>query len=90
MQRPGAQVRGHHAVVHRTDSELLIASCSCGYRSPSFAGEAEACLVLMLHLQSAVRGGAQVLDDGDGLAGVREPRRPLPPHDHGTATRDTA
>ena len=87
--RPGVRVRGHHATILQADGGM-VANCSCGYLSPTFTGRGEPCLLLMLHLQSAVRRGTQLTDDGDGLAGVREPRRPRPSHDHGTATRDTA
>jgi hypothetical protein len=75
--------------VRRGDTGLT-AQCSCGYASLAFSGQNEPCLLLALHLQAAVRGGAAVTDDGDGLAGVREPRRPLPPHDHGSAAHDVA
>src|SRR4051812_50120042 len=67
MRRPGARVRGHHAAVHRGDAGLA-ADCSCGYRSPAFVSEGEACLLLTLHLQGMVRWGGEGLDDGDGLA----------------------
>jgi hypothetical protein len=89
MHRPGARVRGHRAIVRR-DEAGWVASCSCGYLSLPFSVDTQPCLLLTLHLQSEVRGGAQVTGDDDGLAGVREPRRPLPPHGHGTATRDSA
>jgi hypothetical protein len=37
------------------------------------------CLAVVQHLLAAVRDGAKVVTDDDGLAGVREPRRPKSP-----------
>jgi len=47
--------------------------------------------MLVMHLESAVKKGAPVVPgDADGLAGVREPRRPLPPDHELSAARDIA
>ncbi|MCU1589155.1 MAG: hypothetical protein JWP11_411 [Frankiales bacterium] len=89
MQVPGAWVLGHSASVLGREPGFH-AACPCGYTSMTFARIDPACLSLTLHLQSAVRAGAPVMGEGDGLAGVREPRRPLPPHDHLSAARDIA
>ena len=79
MQEPGARVDGHRGAV-RADGLTARASCTCGQAfvdQPTVAG---ACLLLVQHLQTAVRGGALVVPGGDddGPAGVREPRRPVP------------
>lgn len=59
----------------------MQASCSCGRVLPEGLTVPGACLTLVQHLQAAVRHGAEVSsrEDDDGSAGVREPRRPLPP-----------
>ena len=67
-------------------------SCSCGrpfVEQPSVQG---ACLALVLHLQAVVRDGATVIggEDDDGSAGVREPRRPVPPRGSGSVELDIA
>ena len=81
MREPGARVQGHAARLEPSEGRLRVA-CGCGYRSFGFATQASACLLLVVHLQAAVRGGARVAPgDDDGLAGVREPRRPVPPYD---------
>jgi len=89
MQEPGAWVLGHRAysTVHADGYQV---QCTCGYVSFTFRAHEQACLSLALHLQSEVRSGAPVIRGDDGLAGVREPRRPLPPYGHGTAELDIA
>ena len=89
MQVPGAWVVGHRAAVSRNEHGFL-ARCSCGYASLTIPHVDPACLSLTSHLQAAVRAGAPVVGDDDGLAGVREPRRPLPPYSHETAELDSA
>lgn len=79
MHRPGARVEGHATLV-RESADGSVAACSCGYVAGSALTPGAACLLAVQHLQGAVRDGARVVDDDDGLAGVREPRRPLPPH----------
>jgi len=82
MKLPGAQVVGHHAVV-RPAGDGSQATCTCSYQSTP-SSVAGACLALTRHLSAAVKSGARVVTDRDGLAGVREPRRPLQPHDSGS------
>ena len=67
-------------------------SCSCGRRFAAQPSVQGACLVLVQHLQSVVRDGARVVRGGDdgGLAGVREPRRPMPSLGSGTVELDIA
>jgi hypothetical protein len=90
MDEPGAWVDGHRGAV-RGRGLLSPVSCSCGHpfaAQPSVQG---ACLVLVHHLQSVVRDGARVVrGDDDGLAGVREPRRPVPSLGSGTVELDIA
>jgi len=64
--------------------------CTCDYVSFTFRAHEQACLSPTMHLQSEVRAGAPVIRGDDGLAGVREPRRPLPPYSHGSAELDIA
>lgn len=82
----GARVEGHRARVVGRESDARV-SCSCGQPFAVHPSAAGACLALVLHLDAAVRDGARVLTGGadgdDGSAGVREPRRPLPPHGSG-------
>lgn len=78
MRTPGAWVLGHRAQVTRSDAGTA-AVCSCGYVSLQTASLDNSCLSLVDHLQGAVRAGARVMRGDDGLAGVREPRRPLRP-----------
>ena len=90
MRVPGASVDGHRGAVDRRGLSAQ-ASCTCGEFSsvqPSVQG---ACLLLVMHLQAAVRDGARVTyDDDDGLAGVREPRGPVPSRGGGSAELDIA
>ncbi len=92
MHQPGAWVEGHRGAV-RWHSLVSQVSCSCGHRLAAQPSVQGACLVLVQHLQSAVRDGARVVRDGDddgGQAGVREPRRPMPPLGSGTVELDIA
>jgi hypothetical protein len=78
MRQPGARVMGHRAVVRNATSTALPI-CECGYPfipQPTLEG---GCLAVSQHLVAAVRDGAVVVTDDDGLAGVREPRRPRSP-----------
>ncbi len=78
MKQPGARVRGHRALV-RNEPSAAWPSCECGYPfvpQPTVEG---GCLAVVQHLLAAVRDGAKVVTDDDGLAGVREPRRPESP-----------
>lgn len=84
MHEPGAQVEGHRGRV-RAGGSAVQASCSCGHRFTESSSVQGACLALVQHLQKVVRDGAVVRGGGDdGLAGVREPRRPVPPHGGGS------
>ena len=91
MQHPGGRVVGHRAVVRATygeaDARVL---CTCGFARRALPSVDLACLVLVEHLQAEVRAGALVEfgDDGDGQAGVREPRRPGPPSGSGAVALD--
>ena len=91
MHEPGARVEGHRSVV-RGDGHTTEVVCSCGQPFGPQASVPSACLVLVRHLQTAVRQGAQVLpgDDDGGLAGVREPRRPVPSSGSGSVELDIA
>jgi len=90
MDSPGAKVVGHHASVRAADAGLRV-ECSCGHVTPVSSEESNVCLMLVMHLESAVRKGAPVVPgDDDGLAGLREPRRPLPPDHELSAARDIA
>jgi hypothetical protein len=79
-------VLGHRAAV-RYDKDGSRVLCSCGYKSVTPLALDAACLSLVMHLQSVVHRGATVIDGDDGLAGVREPRRPYPPHGSGSMER---
>jgi len=89
MHEPGAWVEGHRGAV-RGHGVLSQVSCSCGRRFAAQSSVQDACLVLVQHLQWVVRDGARVVRGGDedGLAGVREPRRPLPSPGSGTVELD--
>ena len=76
-REPGARVQGHRAVLVSQDNRYRV-TCECGLSSLDHALP-DACLLLLSHLEEMVRGGASVLPGEDGPAGVREPRRPLPP-----------
>jgi hypothetical protein len=92
MRVPGASVQGHRAVVRVLGGGAEM-SCTCGSTSPVQPSAYGACLALVLHLEAAVRGGATVVgpeDDGDGRAGVREPRRPVPSGGSGSVAVDEA
>jgi len=90
MDNPGAKVVGHRASVRAADTGLRV-ECSCGHITPVSQEESNACLMLVMHLEAAVRKGAPVVrGDDDGLAGVCEPRRPLPPNHELSAARDIA
>ncbi len=91
MHEPGAWVEGHRGAV-RGRGLVSQVSCSCGHRFAAQPSVQGACLVLVQHLQSVVRDGARVArgGDDDGLAGVREPRRPMPSLGSGTAELDIA
>ena len=91
MREPGAWVVGHRAAVRGSRSGVQ-ASCSCGRVLPEGLTVPGACLTLVQHLQAAVRDGAAVSsgEDDDGSAGVREPRRPLPPAGGGRVELDLA
>jgi hypothetical protein len=65
---------GHRAVL-RNATSTARPICECGYPfipQPTLEG---GCLAVAQHLVAAVRDGAVVVTDDDGLAGVREPRR---------------
>lgn len=90
MQRAGAHVVGHDARV-RVGAGGARLHCGCGEGASPRYDVTLACLDLVLHLQAAVRGGAEVVggeEPREGGAGVREPRRPFPPHDGGRAALD--
>lgn len=93
MREPGAQVAGHRATVSWRDLDSTVA-CSCGYAVQAQPSVQGACLSLVQHLEAAVRDGAEVVrggeGGGDGLAGVREPRRPLPSAGSGGVELDRA
>lgn len=92
-REPGASVQGHGGGV-RTRGPQAQASCDCGAALSAQPSVPAACLTLLLHLQAAVRDGALVVgrgggeDDGGGLAGVREPRRPVPSPGSGSVRLD--
>jgi hypothetical protein len=79
MREPGARVDGHRGAVHGRDRGPQV-SCSCGQPFVAQSSVQGACLALVQHLEAVVRNGAEVVrgGDDDGLAGVREPRRPSP------------
>ena len=88
----GAQVEGHRCRVVGRESDARVI-CTCGQPFAAQTSAWSACHALVLHLDAAVRDGAAVVagggDDGDdGSAGVREPRRPLPPHGSGAVGLD--
>ena len=91
MRVPGAWVEGHRGAV-RGRGLIAQASCSCGRPFPAQPSVQGACLALVLHLQAVVRDGAKVRggDDDDGLAGVREPRGPVPSRGSGSLELDIA
>ena len=92
MHEPGARVEGHRAEVHVRGPRWRT-SCTCGLRV-DVSDVGSACLVLVQHLQAAVRDGARVVGSGhgddDGSSGVREPRRPRPSPGTGTVELDSA
>lgn len=90
MHVAGAHVLGHGAKVVTPEAGSHRVECACGYTSLVIHDDTGACLLLTLHLQAAVRAGARVVGGDDGLAGVREPRRPLPPDDELTVERGIA
>ena len=89
MRVPGASVEGHRAVV-RLLGRNAVASCSCGSTSVVLPSAYSACMALVRHLQAAVRDGATVTAPDDGLAGVREPRSPVPSGGSGSVALDPA
>ena len=91
MRVPGASVEGHRGAV-RVRGRDAETRCSCGRPFPDQPTVQAACLVLVLHLQAAVRDGAGVTgpDDDDGAAGVREPRGPVPSRGSGGVAYDGA
>ncbi len=76
-KQPGTRVQGHRAVLVSQDDRYRV-RCECALFSLDHALP-DACLLLVAHLEQMVRDGAPVLPGDDGLAGVRETRRPLPP-----------
>lgn len=70
-------MQGHRADLVCQDDRYRV-RCQCGLLSLDHALP-DACLLLVGHLDQTVRRGAPVLPGDDGLAGVREARRPLPP-----------
>lgn len=87
MREPGARVEGHQGLVRRSGATARVA-CACGYPFTPQATVQGACLALAQHLQGAVRDGARVIPGDEGLAGVREPRRPLTPLGSATVELD--
>lgn len=80
MRRRGARVAGHTTVA-RVSPDGTSLACSCGYASALALSHPGACLLLVQHLEDAVRRGAAVIEgDGGDPAGVREPRNPRVPH----------
>ena len=80
-------MEGHQGSVRGT-GDAAQASCTCGYPFTPQASVQGACLALAHHLQAAVRDGARVIPGDEGLAGVREPRRPLMPLGSSTVELD--
>lgn len=78
MKQPGARVRGQRARVGNEPSAARP-RCECGYPFVPLPTMEGGCLAVVQHLLAAVRDGAEVVPDDDGLAGVREPRRPKGP-----------
>lgn len=89
MDEPGARVEGHRATVRQQGLALEVV-CSCGHAFPAQSSVPGACLTLVRHLEAVVRAGARVRRGGEdgGTAGVREPRRPVPPDGTGTVQLD--